>query len=99
MGHTEASVQELRNTLSLDAEDATSHANLGWTLLHQGNLKKAEEHFREALRLDPELELARLGAIETLKSKVPVGKCGITSHRISIIRWPRRENFAAPLGL
>lgn len=46
-----------------------THANQGWTLLHQGNAKAAAEHFREALRLDPENEWARQGIIEALKAR------------------------------
>lgn len=50
-------------------EDATTHANMGWTLLHRGDHKQALEHFREALRLDPESEWARAGIVEALKAQ------------------------------
>ncbi len=50
-------------------EDATTHANMGWTLLHRGEPKPALEHFREALRLDPENEWARAGIVEALKAQ------------------------------
>jgi hypothetical protein len=46
-----------------------THANQGWTLLHRGEIHKALEHFREALRLDPENEWARQGIIEALKAR------------------------------
>lgn len=72
MGQSGASVEELKQSLQINAEDAHSHANLGWTYLQQGDIPKAELHFREALRIDPNLEWARVGALETLKSKVPV---------------------------
>lgn len=72
MGQSGASVEELKQSLQINAEDASSHANLGWTYLQRGNTDKAEIHFREALRIDPDLEWARVGALETLKSKVPV---------------------------
>lgn len=71
-GKASASVEELKRSLQIDAEDATSHANLGWTYLQKGELSKAETHFREALRINPELEWARQGALETLKAKVPI---------------------------
>ncbi|MFN3153104.1 tetratricopeptide repeat protein [Bremerella sp.] len=71
-GKAGASVEELKRSLQIDAEDATSHANLGWTYLQKGDLEKAETHFREALRLNPELDWARQGALETLKAKVPI---------------------------
>jgi tetratricopeptide (TPR) repeat protein len=55
--------------LAKQPEDARSHANQGWTLLHQGNPRKAMEHFREALRLEPNMEWARLGIIEAMKAR------------------------------
>jgi hypothetical protein len=41
---------------------------MGWKLLHDGNPKKALEHFQEALRIDPELDWARQGLLEALKA-------------------------------
>jgi hypothetical protein len=38
-------------------------------LLHRGDHRGALEHFREALRLDPELEWARAGIVEALKAR------------------------------
>lgn len=55
--------------LARQPDDATSHANQGWTLLHQGQPKKAMEHFREALRLEPNMEWARMGIIEAMKAR------------------------------
>jgi tetratricopeptide (TPR) repeat protein len=55
--------------LARDPEDALSHANQGWTLLEKGDPKAAMEHFREALRLNPGLEWARLGIVEALKAR------------------------------
>lgn len=50
-------------------ENAVTHANQGWTYLEKGEPKKALEHFREALRLDPENEWARQGIVEALKAR------------------------------
>jgi tetratricopeptide (TPR) repeat protein len=55
--------------LAKNPEDSVTHANQGWTLLEQGDPKKALEHFREALRLDPENEWARQGIVEALKAQ------------------------------
>jgi tetratricopeptide (TPR) repeat protein len=55
--------------LAKQPEDAQSHANQGWTLLHKGQPKQAMEHFREALRLEPNMEWARLGIIEAMKAR------------------------------
>lgn len=59
----------LNATLAKEPDNALSHANLGWSLLESGDSKRAMEHFREALRLDPELEWARLGIVESLKAR------------------------------
>jgi tetratricopeptide (TPR) repeat protein len=56
-------------TLALDPENALTHANQGWAYLHQSKPKEALEHFKAALRIDPELEWARDGMIEALKSR------------------------------
>jgi tetratricopeptide (TPR) repeat protein len=50
-------------------ENAFTHANRGWTLLEQSDPTKAMEHFREALRLDPTMDWARQGIVESLKAK------------------------------
>ena len=54
--------------LARDPDNAVTHANQGWTLLHRREPRKALEHFREALRLDPDLEWARAGMVEALKA-------------------------------
>lgn len=59
----------LGHALSRDPEDALTHANQGWTLLEQRQPDKALEHFREALRLEPNLEWAREGIVEALKAR------------------------------
>jgi len=53
-------------------ENAFSHANQGWNYLHRNQPEPAQEHFREALRLDPELDYAREGMLETLRARNPV---------------------------
>ena len=55
--------------LARNPENAITHANQGWTLLEKRDHTKALEHFREALRLDPENEWARRGIVEALKAK------------------------------
>ena len=59
----------IASALARDPGNAVTHANQGWTLLEQGDAKRALEHFREALRLDPENEWARHGIIEALKAR------------------------------
>jgi tetratricopeptide (TPR) repeat protein len=55
--------------LARNPGNSLTHANQGWTLLEQGDPKKALEHFREALRLDPTNDWARQGIVEALKAR------------------------------
>ncbi len=55
--------------LAKNPDNAITHANQGWTLLEKGEPKKALEHFRESLRLDPTNEWARHGIVEALKAR------------------------------
>ena len=55
--------------LSKDPEDFTSHSSAGWTYLMQGNYPKAQLHFKEALRLNPNFEPARMGMLEAFKAQ------------------------------
>jgi len=68
LGRTGAAEEELLSALRVRAEDPWTHNNLGWNCLERGDRKKAMEHFREALRLDPDLESARAGVVETLRA-------------------------------
>jgi tetratricopeptide (TPR) repeat protein len=69
LGRREEAGVTIDAALAKDPENAVTHANQGWTLLEQGEPKKAMEHFREALRLEPELDWARAGIVEALKAR------------------------------
>lgn len=68
-GDRAGAAQAIDSTLSRNPLNAASHANMGWTLLHGGQARKAMEHFREALRLDPQMEWARMGIVEAMKAR------------------------------
>ncbi|MFN0132519.1 MAG: tetratricopeptide repeat protein [Phycisphaerales bacterium] len=72
LGDRERATEAIEATLARNPESATSHANMGRTLLHQGQPRKAMEHFREALRLAPEMEWARAGIVEAMKARNPI---------------------------
>ena len=55
--------------LAKDPENALSHANQGWTWLQRSEPQKALESFKEALRINPQLEWAREGIIEAIKAE------------------------------
>jgi len=72
LGRTAEAGATIAAALSRSPEDPFSHANRGWTALHEHDTKKALEHFREALRLDPELDFAKAGLVEALKARNPI---------------------------
>ncbi|HTD85491.1 MAG TPA: tetratricopeptide repeat protein [Candidatus Binatia bacterium] len=69
LGNRAGAGQTIGAALARNPEDAFTHANQGWALLHEGNPNKAMEHFREALRLEPNNEWARQGIVEALKAR------------------------------
>lgn len=58
--------------LAKDPENEISHANKASILFRQGKPKESAEHYREALRLNPNSKWARQGILEALKAKNPV---------------------------
>jgi len=68
-GKVSSSMDEVSARLERDAEDPLAHANAGWTVFQGGDLPKAEEHFKEALRLDPSMEYARMGLLEAYRAR------------------------------
>ena len=79
LGRRDEAAVTIRDQLRKSPDDAFTHANQGWGLLHSGDYAKALEHFREALRLDPNLDYAREGILEALKAKNP-------AYRV-LLRW------------
>lgn len=61
--------ETVENILYDNPEDSYSHANVGWVALEHGDHKKAIEHFRMALQLNPNNEYARSGMSTALKAK------------------------------
>jgi tetratricopeptide (TPR) repeat protein len=72
LGRKEEAMATVDFALERAPENALSHANQGWNCLHRNDPRRAQDHFREALRLDPELEYARQGMLEALKARNPV---------------------------
>jgi tetratricopeptide (TPR) repeat protein len=59
----------IEKALSKDPENAVTHTNLGWGLLERGDHKKALEHFREALKINPDFDYAKAGLVQGLKAR------------------------------
>lgn len=63
---------EIERLLQDDPLDEIAHCNLGHVALDEGDIAKAEEHFREALRLDPMYDDARIGLLATFRARSPL---------------------------
>jgi tetratricopeptide (TPR) repeat protein len=70
MRRTDDAIATMENALAQDPDNYVTHNTVGWNLLEKGRHKEAQKHFLEALRLYPELESARVGLKESLKSKI-----------------------------
>lgn len=71
-GQSAENAAQLRGMLARDAEDPWTHANAGWAALQAGRRREAEEHFREALRLDAGMDSAREGLLDSFRARSPL---------------------------
>src|SRR6185436_32555 len=69
LGDKGAAADTIGEALARRPDDPLTHASQGWALLEKGDPKQAMIHFREALRLKPDLEFARIGIIEAMKAR------------------------------
>ncbi|MES2507897.1 MAG: tetratricopeptide repeat protein [Verrucomicrobiota bacterium] len=58
--------------LQRDPDDDSAHTSAGWQALMQGDHKRANQHFMEALRLSPMSESARMGLVESFRARSSV---------------------------
>lgn len=68
-GQIAAASDGLQPLLQREPDNARLHSSQGWILLDQGQWQAARRPFEEALRLEPELNWAREGLLESLKSR------------------------------
>ncbi len=98
LGRKAEAMESVDYALDRAPDDAFSHANQGWNHLHRNNPKKAQEHFREALRLDPGLEYAREGMLEALKARNPIYR-GMLAYFLWMGRQSARFQWAFIIGI
>ena len=87
----------VQGALDKDPENAVTHANQGWNYLHNNDPKKALEHFREALRLEPGNEWARAGIVEAMKARNPIYRV-MLAYFLWMSRLSGRTQMAIVLG-
>ena len=68
-GRLEENELAVDQLLAKDPEDELAHVNAGYSALQRNDHRKAEEHFREALRLDPSFDLAREGLLDSFRAR------------------------------
>lgn len=67
----EAAYNTIKEALQVNPDDDFTHTNFGWHFMEAGKHKQAREHFRQALRINPNNNSARLGYKESLKANLP----------------------------
>lgn len=97
LGRKEQAGTTIDAALAREPESAITHANQGWTLLERGEPRRAMEHFREALRLDPELEWARIGVVEAMKARNIIYRW-LLGYFLWMMKLPPRTQFAVVIG-
>ena len=87
----------VQGALDKDPENAVTHANQGWNYLHSNDPKKALEHFRESLRLEPGNDWARAGIVEAMKARNPIYRV-MLAYFLWMSRLSGRTQMAIVLG-
>ncbi|MEY3420144.1 MAG: hypothetical protein RIR48_424 [Bacteroidota bacterium] len=78
--------ETIDKALESDPNNADTHANLGWSLLHKGNVENALNHFKISLSIDPTDHYAQAGMQEAMKAKFPM-------YRYFLMTMLRISNF------
>jgi len=60
-GRLQEGTEQFRKVLEIDPRQTEAHVNLATAYYNSGNQILAESHFKEALRIDPNLPAAREG--------------------------------------
>jgi tetratricopeptide (TPR) repeat protein len=97
LGRQDEAIAAVDSALARDPDNEFAHANKGWALLHERKPKLALEHFREALRLDPNYESAQLGIVEALKAHNVVYRWMLT-YFLWMSRLDNRTRWIVILG-
>jgi tetratricopeptide (TPR) repeat protein len=69
-GRWKESRETVARLLALMPDNAFGHANAGYAALAAGDHLRANEHFLEALRMNPPFDLARRGLLSSLRSRI-----------------------------
>jgi tetratricopeptide (TPR) repeat protein len=98
LNRKEEAYETINEALELDPEDYSTHTNYGWHYLEKGKYKNATNHFKEALRLNPNYAYAKQGYKAALKSRMPFYRW-ILQYSLWIGRQQRSVRIGIPVGL
>jgi tetratricopeptide (TPR) repeat protein len=98
LGDRAAAAATMGEALARRPDDAWTHANQGWAMLHERRPYKALEHFREALRLEPGNQWARAGIIEAMKARNFVYRW-MLAYFLWMARLPPNVQWGLIIGL
>ncbi len=90
--------ETINEALELDPENYSTHANYGWHYLEKGKYKIATNHFKEALRLNPNYAYAKQGYKAALKSRMPFYRW-ILQYSLWMGRQQKSVRIGLPIGL
>lgn len=95
---TGEAIETIQDALAVDPQNELSHTTIAWNYLEKGAHKNARHHFLEALRLNPNSEVARTGLKEAMKSKVAPYRW-LLQYQFWLQHKGRRWQSAAPFLL
>jgi tetratricopeptide (TPR) repeat protein len=88
----------LAGMLARDPEDPYTHANAGWAALQASQHGAAENHFREALRLNPDFDSAREGLLNSFRARSPIYR-GYLRYSFAMQRLSAGSRWAVIIGV
>lgn len=97
-GKTDENAFNVERQLSRDPDDPMPHFNAGYAALRRGDHMKAEEHFRESLRLSPSFESAREGMLESFRARSIVYRSYL-KWSFWMARFSAKYRFGIIIGL
>ena len=89
---------QIAGLLARDPDDPSTHLNAGWSALQRGDHRTAEQHFREALRIRPDLDAAREGLLTSFRARSPIYR-GYLRYAMWMARHKTGTRWAIILGL
>jgi tetratricopeptide (TPR) repeat protein len=94
LGRKQEAAHSTAGALAQDPESSLAHANMGWAMLEKSQPRKALDHFRQALQINPHFDWARTGMIEAMKARNPL-------YRLMLMYflWSSRLSTKARWGL